>query len=257
MMTRLLIPSMAMVILLVFSSEINICYSYSSPTKNVPRRAFLDSILVSSMTCAIPPCHAELPNKSFIGSPPMILKYPSLQYLVPIYTFNLSIAYLANQLESSTQQGIQVGSKIVNNFFSGGLLSNKNIFRGMCAVYINEIQYDDPDRDHIYIDRVSRLQYCDSTLNALEKMQKPLEQLVANGASAPSEEVMGYLQSARIGLNNFLSNVPKKDIEQVKNWIVTMKTADLDHNGKIDDDELAKVSEEDRLLFKSVGQLLS
>lgn len=240
----------------IFTSETKLLYAYSNPTKNIPRRAFIDSILVSSMTCAIPPCHAE-PSKAFIGSPPMIQKYPSLQYLVPIYTFNLSIAYLANQLESSTQQGIQVSSKIVNSFFSGGLLSNKNIFRGMCAVYINEIKYDDPDRDHIYIDRVSRLQYCDSTLNALEKMQKPLEQLVADKASAPSDEVMGYLQSARIGLANFLSNVPKKDIEQVKNWIITMKAADLDKNGKIDEKELANVSEDDRSLFLTVGQLLS
>lgn len=232
------------------------CYSLTSSTEISRRRAFLNSVLVSPIAYAIPPCYAQLPPKSFIGSPPMIQKYPSIQYLVPIYTFNMSLEYLANQLESSTQQGIQVASKIVNNFFSGGLLSNKNIFRGMCAVYINEIQYDDPDPDHIYIDRVSRLQYCDSTLNALEKMQIPLEKLVANDASAPSDEVLIYLQSARTGLMKFLSNVPKNDIEKVKNWIVTMKAADVDLNGEIDDDELANLSADDRTLFLAVGPLL-
>jgi hypothetical protein len=186
----------------------------------------------------------------------MIQSYPSLQYLVPIYTFNLSLSYLANQLGSSTQEGIQVASKIVDKFFSGGLLSNKNIFRGMCAIYINEIRYDDPDRDRVYVDRVTRLQYCDSTINSLEKMQKPLAQLVAIHASSPSEQVMSYLESARNGLRNFLSIVPEKDIERVKSWIVTMKAADLDQDGKIDDSELEKLSDEDKTLFLAVGQML-
>jgi len=187
----------------------------------------------------------------------MIRQYPPLQYLVPIYTFESSLAILASQLDSKAGAvGIQRASLLVDKFLDGGFLSNKNVFRGMCVVYIQEINYDDPDRDRIYSDRLDRLNNCDSTIAAFVSMQIPLAKLAAHGADSASEEVRGYLEDARAGMRNFFSKVPPNDIKRVKEWIGTINAADADRNGKLEGSELDALSQSDKSLYQAVGDFL-
>ena len=201
------------------------------------------------------PAHGA--STQFIGSTPMIKSWPGLQYLVPIYTLQDSLSILASQLSPDAGAvGIQRASRLVDKFLGGGLLSNKNVFRGLCTIYIQEISYDDPDRGLINIDRSNRLDDCNAVISALESMQKPLRQLAANGTAVASSEVLGYLDEAKGGLRSFLSKVPSSDFEKVKAWITAVNAADANRNGILEGAELDSLGKEDKELYQAVGDLL-
>lgn len=144
----------------------------------------------------------------------------------------------------------------MDKFLSGGLLSNKNILRGVCTIYIQEIKYDDPDRSKISSDRSLRLGYCEACLDTFTKMQKPLQKLVEAEASRPSDDVLAYLADSKRAIKDFVNMIPTKDVERVRSWVETIGKADVDRNGKLEGQELEGLLEEDRILYKAVGDYL-
>jgi len=242
---------------------------YGNQSSSFRRRAFLkkSSVAVTGVAVSIfPPflstndaaaATAATTTTTFLGSPPMIQQWPNIQYLVPIYTMNSFLSVLSAQLSvSKGSTGLRTASGLVDQFFSGGFLSKKNIFRGLCVIYIQEIKYDDPDNERINIDRMERLEDCDKILNALESMKKPLSKLVSEDAQIASTEVLGYLEDAQAGATNFLSKVPKDDLQKVATWIKVVETADVNHNGNLDNEEVQTLNKEDRDLYDLVGELL-
>ena len=128
-----------------FDQRNNCCHL--QPNRQNDRRTFLGKQAISLLllggggtSALVPTARAE-----FIGSGAMISKYPDLQYLVPIYTFDNALKLLSKYLDGNVgSNGVKVASSVVDNFFKGGLLSNKNVFKGLCVVYCQEIKFDDP-----------------------------------------------------------------------------------------------------------------
>lgn len=189
----------------------------------------------------------------------MISKYPDLQYLVPIVTFNSALTILSKYLDSNSglgEKGVRAASKIIDNFFSGGILSNKNVLKGLSIVYCNEIKYDDPYKERVKQDRDSRLQDFDIINNSLNKMQEPLKVLVAANGNTATPEILAYLDEAKAGMISFLDKVPPQDLSRVNSWMNTISTADVNHNGKLEGEELINLSTEDLALYKAVGDFV-
>lgn len=238
-------------------------YEIPPPSRQMRRRAFVGSAAAASVlriatNGPVPPTAYAI--DAFIGSPPMIKAWPELKYLVPIYSLDGALSALALLLRpgggGDGAAGIRRASKLVDRFFEGGLLSNKNVFRGLCVIYIQEINYDDPDRDRVFADRSSRLDDCDLVLTSMESLQKPLRTLATSGSSVVTDEVLEYLDDATSGLTRFLSKVPPSDLEKVKNWTKAVGVADADRNGKLDEAELNTLGEEEQKLYKDVGELV-
>lgn len=231
--------------------------SKRSGSANATRRSFFTSIQTFAAATAIIASKPTPSNAEFIGSGAMILKYPDLQYLVPIYTFSNVLTVLSKLLSPEAgASGIKGASKLVDNLFKGGFLSNKNVIKGLCAVYCQEIKYDDPYRERVRQDADFRLKSCDMTLDALKKMQEPLQILVSEGETSATPEVLGYLAEARDGLRDFFSQVPPNDLDRVRSWMQTVSAADTDRNGKVEGDELNSLSTDDLKLYNAVGDFI-
>lgn len=222
------------------------------------RKSLVQAISFLTATTTASAASSTQANAEFIGSPPMILNYPSPQYLVPIYTLNSALDVLYSQLTSETNLGIQRSLKVLDNFFSGGFLSKKNVFKGLCTIYVQEIQYDDPDKNRIYLDRMARLDDCDNSLKSLEQVQSQLNIQLKNqpDANTPNSEVMKSFQDTREYLQAFFNKIPKKNVEEVTMWIQVVNQADTDRNGKLEGDELSALNEEELKLYKAVGELI-
>ena len=203
----------------------------------------------------------------------MIKAYPSIQYLIPIYTLDTSLTYLSNLLSNNpTPASIAKANTSINKFFSGGLLSNKNIFRGICVVYIDEIQYDDPDRDRVEKDKMGRFQDCDSLLKGLEKVKKPLNTYAASVAATAAassslslteiivevpSEITTQLETARLSLKQFLGKIPVKEQERVQAWFGEIQRVDVNKDGRLSNEELDLLNQSDREVYKNVAELMS
>uniref|UniRef100_A0A7S1FRT6 Calmodulin n=1 Tax=Corethron hystrix TaxID=216773 RepID=A0A7S1FRT6_9STRA len=235
-------------------------YSAYGPT-TTSRRVWLSQIALTTGGLAYPATltlgNAEPASAAWIGGPPMIVSWPDAKYLVPIYELDGALVALALQLDASRgTEGLRVSSRLVENFFKGGLLSKKNIFQGLCAIYASEITFDDPDRRRVQDFRKNILDDCDQVVRSLSAMKKPLQNLVEGSAVEATPEVMGYLADARSGLNSFLKKVPPKDLERIVAWEKAVGAADVDKNRRIDDNEMQSLTEEDAILYKDVGELL-
>jgi hypothetical protein len=255
---------------MILNSLLSLSSAYQKPQTNLhsTRRSFLStsSALVAatantspaqSVSTATSPTlfNDEIPK--FIGPPPMIRQYPELQFLIPIYTFKLSLKILSKQLlPSSGSLGIQRANRMLEQFFSGGFLSNKNVFRGMCVVYIQEIQYDDPDRDRINFDRLNRLDDIENMIKALESIREPLSNLAKENAETVPTEIVDSLNLAVSCLDQFFSKIPSGDVEKVQLWMEKVNSADSDRSGKLEGPELDTLNESDRLLYKSFRELI-
>lgn len=244
-------------------------YHATNPQHNNGRRAFINTVgstITATTIGSFLGSDAYVANAAtpqYIGSTVMIQHYPELQYLVPIYTFQQSLQILSTLLDpdllaksQNPKLALSRASRLVDKFLSGGLLSNKNVFRGVCTIYIQEIKYDDPDRSKITSDRSTRLGYCDACLDGFTKLQKPLQQLVEKGAESPSDEILMYLNDSKRAIQDFVNMVPVEDIETVKAWVEAIGKADIDHNGKLEGQELDGLQEKDRKLYKAVGDFL-
>ncbi len=235
--------------------------SISSPLNtqknDLSRQVFLRNAIFGGCSAIMTGMPINCQAETFIGGPPMIRKWPSLQYLVPLYTFQFALERLSQNLRpGSGTEGIRRSSQLIDQFFAGGFLSNGNVYRGLCAVYIQEIQYDDPDRRRVNEDRMERLQYCDKSVDALKAMQKPLQQLSLEGADVASDSVLALLEEARTNTDTFLSQIPKIFLDDVSQWLERVNRADSNNDGKLQNGELDALNGEDRKLYLVVGDLI-
>lgn len=257
---------------LVFATLYQAIHSYTnnhqSPQQSLNnRRAFVSRSAAVVTTIGIAatihpaPCRAEF---NFVGGPPpmmsgppLVREWPRLECLVPIYTFQSALDILAQNLRPEAgADGIRKSSQIIDTFLDGGFLSNASVFRGMCAIYISEIYYLDPDRRRINEDRVFRLKYSDTAVDSLKAMQRPLKQLKSEGAVIASDEVTRLMNDAQSNISSFLSLVPKQDIEDIQKWMDRVKDADLNQNGQLQGNELNALSADDLKLYNVVGNIL-
>ena len=261
-----LLVSVGTVLTLIFHSKkveaFNINDNSISPSLNakkndLSRQEFLRNAIAGGCSTIIAGIPINCQAETFIGGPPMIQQWPSLQYLVPLYTFQFALDRLSQNLRpGSGAEGIRQSSQLIDQFFAGGFLSNGSVYRGLCAVYIQEIQYDDPDRRRVNEDRMERLQYCDKSVDALKAMQKPLRQLSIDGADVASDSILALLEEARTNTQSFLSQIPKRSLDDVSQWLERVNRADSNNDGKLQNGELDALNGEDRKLYLVVGDLI-
>ena len=87
-------------------------------------------------------------------------------------------------------------------------------------------------------------------------MQEPLKVLVAANGNTATPEILAYLDEAKAGMISFLDKVPPQDLSRVNSWMNTISTADVNHNGKLEGEELINLSTEDLALYKAVGDFV-
>mmetsp|Transcript_8497 Transcript_8497/g.12839 ORF Transcript_8497/g.12839 Transcript_8497/m.12839 type:complete len:251 (+) Transcript_8497:52-804(+) len=233
-------------------AKISSAYGLSPP---IGRREWISGAVITSggATAAF----ANPASAAWIGGPPMVVAWPDVKYLVPIYELDGALTSLAKCLEPPRGAvGLLMASRLLNQFFKGGLLSNENVFRGLCAVYVGEITFDDPNRGRVRDFKASFLDDCETVIGSLRSMKKPLQKMVDSGAAGATPEVLGYLVSAQNGLTGFLARVPQSDLEQIITWEKAISAADVDRNKRLEEDEMRSLSEEDVKLYRGVGELL-
>ena len=250
---------MRSIFLLLITTTVPLLNAYNiaattSKKSATTRRAFYRDLLGTSVIAVAPTLVTASEAEEEAA---LIRQYPSIQYLVPIYNLQDALGVLESELLSNTNVGIKRASQIVDRFLAGGFLSNKNIFRGMCVIYVQEIKYQDPSNlPPIMVNQNSWLDGCDATLQGIVNLQKPLQTLVKAGADVPTPEVIGFLRDSQTGLQQFLNKVPREDIEKMQSFIKAVGEADVNKNGKLDSSELNSLSKEDQALYKIVGELL-
>lgn len=235
--------------------------SISSPLiiqkNDLSRQVFLRNAIFGGCSAIMTGMPINCQAETFIEGPPKIQQWPSLQYLVPLYTFQFALERLSQNLRpESGAEGIRQSSQLIDQFFAGGFLSNGNVYRGLCAVYIQEIQYDNRDSRRVNEDRMERLQYCDKSVDALKAMQKPLKQLSLEGADVASDSVLGLLEEAQTNTQTFLSQIPKSYLDDVSQWLERVNRADSNNDGKLQNGELDTLNKEDRRLYLVVGDII-
>ena len=78
------------------------------------------------------------------------------------------------------------------------------------SIYIQEIKYDDPDKQLIQLDKKARYEDVKKVVKGLESMKIPLANLVTANAEKTPEEVVGYLNYAQRGLTDFFGQGPER-----------------------------------------------
>lgn len=238
-------------LLLALSALISVdAYNINIPAVAESRRSFLGNALVGAVaTCSL------IPAQSALAEPdPSIQRFPPVQYLFPVYNFQDLLDFISERLNANTEEGIRQASERVDEFLKGGFISNKSLFKSLCTIYIGEIKYS-PGAERQAI-QAAFLGDCDQIVEAIVNLQKPLQSLVKEGATEPTQEVLGYLKDSQTGLLQFLNRIPQEDVVKLRAVIEKFKDADANQNKKLDREEVSSFSDEELEIYKTVGDLI-
>lgn len=183
------------------------------------------------------------PQVAAAASTVRVAEWPNLAYLEPIYELNLSINALAKTVGDMSKWPLV--QKRLEKFFKGALLSEKNYYTGVAVTYMNEIKYDPSETsEYIKIDKSKRY-------NAFEACMKNLELLKNDiAANESADNVKADAEAAQRALIEWFSYVPSEDVQAISKLFISVKNADADRNGRLDDTELQSLSEIDRNIWK-------
>ena len=209
------------------------------------RRNFLSSaggsVIVASIfgTSAL----TAQPQVAAAASTVRVAEWPNLAYLEPIYELNLSINALAKTVGDTSKWPVVL--KRLEKFFKGALLSEKNYYTGVAVTYMNEIKYDPSESsEYIKIDKSKRYEAFEACMKNLELLKNDI------AANESAENVKADAEAAQRALAEWFSYVPSEDVQAIGKLFVSVKNADADRNGRLDDIELSSLSETDRNIWK-------
>lgn len=169
-----------------------------------------------------------------------VASYPDISDLEPLYELKLSVDALAAGVQNTAQwPSIQ---KRLAKFFKGAVLSEKNFYLGVGFQYINDIKYDD-DAAYVTMDKQARFGALDACVTALERLKGSLG---GNDAAA----VEGDAQSAQSALASWFALIPEGDVKAVEQLFKDVRSADVDRNGLLSEEELATLPAEEREAWK-------
>ncbi len=177
--------------------------------------------------------------------------WPGLEYLEPIYELQLSVTALSQALpDSSKWPNLQ---QRLEKFFGGGLFSERNYYAGLGVQYMNKVQYDKNELpEYVKIDKEERFQSMEAALQAMESLKTHLSAALSKDDNV--DDIKTLLRSdvdqVQASLNRWFGLVPKQDVERVAQLYVSVRKADVDRNGRIDEKELATLTDDDRAIWK-------
>ena len=180
-----------------------------------------------------------------------IASYPSLEYLEPIFELKLSVDNLAKGTQNKKLRPYIL--KRLEKFFRGGLTSERNYYSGLGIQYVNNISYDTDQElpEYIKLDKEQRLQAMESTLKFLEQLKQVLADDIDN-----DDLVMSNAQDASSSLQKWFDMIPTQDFEAVDQLFRSTRAADANRDGKLDDKELATMTETEREIWKKRVKLV-
>lgn len=215
-------------------------------TSSCSRRNFLSSACGSSVIGASVFSVTALttqPQAAAAASTVRVAAWPNLAYLEPIYELNLSINALAMTVGDISKWPLV--QKRLEKFFKGALLSEKNYYTGVAVTYMNEIKYDPSETsEFIKIDKSKRYEAFEACMKNLELLKNDI------AANESADNVKADAAAAQRALAEWFSCVPSEDVQAIGKLFVSVKNADADRNGRLDDIELQSLSETDRNIWK-------
>ena len=183
------------------------------------------------------------PQAAAAASTVRVAEWPSLAYLEPIYELNLSINALTKTVGDTSKWPVVL--KRLEKFFKGALLSEKNYYTGVAVTYMNEIKYDPSESgEYIKIDKSKRYEAFEACMKNLELLKNDI------AANESAENVKADAEAAQRALAEWFSYVPSEDVQAIGKLFVSVKNADANRNGRLDDIELQSLSETDRNIWK-------
>lgn len=186
---------------------------------------------------------ATQPRVAAATSTVRVAEWPNLAYLEPIYELNLSINALAKTVGDISKWPLV--QKRLEKFFKGALLSEKNYYTGVAATYMNEIKYDPSETsEFIKIDKSKRYDAFEACMKNLELLKNDI------AANESADNVKADAEAAQRALMEWFSYVPSEDVQAIRKLFISVKNADADRNGRLDDIELQSLSETDRNIWK-------
>lgn len=208
----------------------------------------LTTIAIAALsTLAISPM-----NPAMATSQARVAVWPGLEYLEPVYELQLSVTALAQAIPDTTKWPYL--QQRLDKFFSGGLFSERNYYAGLGVQYMNQVQYDKNELpEYIKLDKEERFQSMEAALQAMEVLKTHLSSPTPtreDDVAATKALLKSDVDQVQASLNRWFGLVPKQDVERVAQLYVAVRGADVDRNGRIDDQEIATLSDEDRAVWK-------
>jgi len=177
-----------------------------------------------------------------------VAEWPGLEYLEPIYELKLSldalVAYAGDQARWPA-----IRSRL-ERFSSGGLLSERFYYAGLCEQYTRKIVYADLP-DFVKADKFERQAAIVDVLEQMEQLR-----MVLRDASPEAAKVQGLAEAAQRAMGRWLSFVPEAQVTRVGALFAAVSRADADKNGVISDAEAAALGAEDLALWKKRVELV-
>jgi hypothetical protein len=211
----------------------------SLQAQQMSRRDVLWKSMGASMALVL-----SAPASSLAASQARVEQWPGVEYLEPIYELKLSVEALSQAAGDASKYPIV--TKRLEKFFGGGLLSERNYYAGLGVQYTGQIKYEKNElKEYIRLDKGERFNSMEDALNSLKELFETLKK------DSPSDaDVKGCVNQAGTSLDRWFALVPPSDMERVGKLFIAARQVDVNRNGKVELEELATMSEEDRVVWK-------
>jgi hypothetical protein len=217
-------------------------------------RQTLAMVVVGSNLLSVGGVLTLSPSKALAASSARVATWPSIEYLEPLYELKLSVQALAQAVASSDTTKFGMVQQRLEKLFSGGIFSERNYYIGLGATYMEQIKYDKNElKEYIQLDKEARFQAMEDTMNNLQDLLNALKKNSAaanENAAAVVVEVQQCANGAKASLDRWFALVPADDVSRAGQLFLNTRTADVNRNGKLEPDEWATLSEDDRILWK-------
>jgi hypothetical protein len=216
-------------------------------------RQTLCMVVVGSYLLSVGGILTLSPSKALAASSARVATWPSIEYLEPLYELKLSVQALAQATASSDMSKFGMVQQRLEKLFSGGIFSERNYYIGLGATYMEQIRYDKNElKEYIQLDKEARFQAMEDTMNSLQDLLNALKKSSSanENAAAVVVEVQQCANGAKVSLDRWFALVPADDVSRAGQLFLNTRTADVNRNGKLEPDELATLSEDDRILWK-------
>jgi len=187
------------------------------------------------------------PSPSWASSTARVQKWPGVEYLEPVYEFQLSVQALAGAAEDESEfPGLK---KRLEQFFKGAIFSERNLYAGMALTYTNQIRYDSQELpNYIELDQQERFNLIEDTMISLKNLMVSLP--ASPAATYNKDDVLDYANLATVSLKRWFALIPNEEVARAKELFEASRLADGNKDGKVDWEEAQVMSEENKESWK-------
>lgn len=176
-------------------------------------------------------------------------QWPGVEYLEPVYEFQLSLQEIAKAAEDESQfASLQ---QRLERFFKGNIWSERNLYAGIALSYTTQIRYDPYEiREYARLDQEERFNLMENTLDNLQNLYVSLASSSTPGATVNKQDVSDFANGATACMRRWFALIPSSEVERAKELYEATRSGDTNKDGKVDSEELQGVPEGYRALWK-------